>query len=77
MASCRPRGSSAAISSAHGEALDERVPGGQDPHAGDGLDPAHRSQPPFELSMVGLDAVLAYCSVWCHAAGRSSSKTQG
>ena len=40
------------------QVLHERVPGGEDPQPGHGLDPAHRAQPPFQLRVVGLDPVV-------------------
>jgi hypothetical protein len=40
------------------QVLHERVPGGEDPQPGHGLDAAHRPKPPFELHVVGFDSVV-------------------
>jgi hypothetical protein len=40
------------------QVLNEGVTGGEYPQPGDGLDPAHRAQPPFQLGVVGLDAIV-------------------
>src|SRR5512133_3179535 len=41
------------------------------------LAPAHGTKPRLETTVVSLDAVVAYLSVRCHAAGSSSSSTCG
>jgi hypothetical protein len=41
------------------------------------LKATHRPQPRLEPAVVSLDAVVAYRSVQCHAAGSSSSSTTG
>jgi hypothetical protein len=40
------------------QVLHERVAGGKYPQPGHGLDPAHRSQPSFQLRVVGLDPIV-------------------
>jgi hypothetical protein len=57
--------------------LDQGVPGDDDPGAAVVLEPAHRPQPRFQPAMIGLERLLAYRSVRCHAAGSNSSSTIG
>jgi hypothetical protein len=38
---------------------------------------SHRPESALELAVVGLDAVVPYCSLWCHAAGTRSSSSFG
>jgi hypothetical protein len=53
------------------QVLHERVPGGEDPQPGHGLDAAHRPKPPFELRMVGFDAVVGCVALFNREAYRT------
>jgi hypothetical protein len=59
------------------DVLHKGVPGDHSPGAAVLLEPAHRPQPRFEVAVVSLDAVVAYCSLRCQAIGSSSSSTAG
>ena len=57
--------------------LDEGMARDDHPGAAVSLEASHRPQPGLEASVIGLDVVVAYRSVRCHAAGSSSSSTTG
>jgi hypothetical protein len=57
--------------------LDEAMPSDDHPGAAVLLEPSQWSQPRLQAAMVGLDRVVAYRSLRCHATGSSSSSTTG
>jgi hypothetical protein len=61
----------------HGEGSGRTRARGDQPGATVLLEPAHGTKPRLETTVVSLDAVVAYLSVRCHAAGSSSSSTCG
>jgi hypothetical protein len=59
------------------DVLDEGVPGDDRSGAAIGLQSAHRPQSAFQLTVIGLDPIIAYRSVLCRARGARSSTTAG
>src|SRR5215216_5271856 len=57
--------------------LDQGMPGDHDPGAAVLLEPAHGRSRAFSLPWSHSILLLAYRSVWCHAAGSNFSKTTG
>ena len=59
------------------EVLDERVPGGDDTGRAEPFETAHRPQPQFQPSVIGLDRIISVPLDDVQAEGISSSITRG